>query len=100
MAKQTRRGFLRQATVGVASAGVITTLAACAPNTADASSMTATGAAETNGSTTLLNSQLPEGPIIAHIHNASNGEISILFGTREIVYRDSDIVARLLKALH
>ena len=87
MAKLTRRGFFRQTSVTAATVGAL---------------------ASVPGLTMFLDS--PEdpateispgaiaGPLVAHIRDVTTGEISLLVGTRELVIRDSDIVARLLKA--
>ena len=87
MANLTRRGFFRQTTVTAAAVGAM---------------------AGVPGLTMFLDS--PEdpateispgaiaGPLVAHIRDATTGEISLLVGTREIVMRDSELVARLVKA--
>jgi hypothetical protein len=35
--------------------------------------------------------------VIVHVRNFATGEISIMAGTSEVVYRDADVVARLLQ---
>lgn len=87
MAKLTRLGLFKQTTVSAATFGVM---------------------AGGPGLTTFLDS--PEdpateispgaivGPLVAHIRDAGSGEMSLLVGTRELVVRDPDLVARLVKA--
>jgi hypothetical protein len=41
---------------------------------------------------------LPGEPLIAHITNLATGEISLLVGTREVVYRDPVMANRLMAA--
>jgi hypothetical protein len=87
MAKLTRRGFFRETTVSAATVGAMASIP---------------------GLTMFLDS--PEdpvteispgafvGPLVAHIRDAGTGEISLLVGTRELMFRDTDLVARLVKA--
>ena len=35
-------------------------------------------------------------PLVAHVRNVATGEIAVLMGTREVVYRDRALVGRLL----
>jgi hypothetical protein len=37
-------------------------------------------------------------PFAAYVRNAASGEISILIGTREVIVRDVNLVARLIQA--
>jgi hypothetical protein len=37
-------------------------------------------------------------PIIAHVSNVATGEVVLLVGSREIIFRDPQLVARLMKA--
>ena len=87
MAKLTRRGFFKQTSVGVVTIGVL----AAAPLAADPE---APEAAVTELSTAA--STLSE-PMVAHVSNLATGEISLLVGTQEIVFRDPQIVLRLLQ---
>jgi len=38
--------------------------------------------------------------LIAHVRDVATGEVSLMVGTQEIVYRDPELVARLLRAVH
>jgi hypothetical protein len=41
-----------------------------------------------------------EGPVIVHVRDLAQAEISVLVGTREVVYRDPALVSRLLRGAH
>jgi len=87
MAKLTRRGFIKQTSVGAASLGVL----AAVPSVALASH------GHHGAEMALTKAELAE-PMVAHVRNAATGEIAILVGTREIIIHDRAIVARLVKA--
>jgi hypothetical protein len=40
------------------------------------------------------------GPLVAHIRDHTTGEISLLVGTKEVVYHDQELVMRLMQAAH
>jgi len=43
-------------------------------------------------------SPLPPGEhVIVHLRDVTTGEIAVMSGAREIVYRDAEVVARLLR---
>jgi len=94
MAKLARRGFLKRTTASVATIGVMASVPAALTALSDAPQIT-----ETAG-TDLSSLSLAEGPLVAHISNLATGEISLLSGTQEIVFRDPDLVMRLLKFMH
>jgi hypothetical protein len=94
MAKLARRGFLKRTTASVATIGVMASVPAALTAISDAPQVT-----ETVG-TDLSSISLADGPLIAHISNLTTGEISLLSGTQEIVFRDPDLVMRLLKFMH
>ena len=94
MAKLARRGFLKRTTASVATIGVMASIPAALTAMSDAPQIT-----ETAG-TDLSSLSLAEGPLVAHISNLATGEISLLSGTQEIVFRDPDLVMRLLKFMH
>ena len=92
MAKLTRRGFIKQTSVSVAAIGVL----AAAPLVAvsDASDLVATDVVAEETSVAELT-----GPVIAHVRDLATGEISLMSGTQEIIYRDPELVMRLVRAL-
>lgn len=96
MAKQNRRGFLKQASASVATAGVIASVPGLTvlPGLTSAAESLAPEAPATE-----LSAATMAGPLLAHVSDLASGEITLLFGTQEVVYRDPDLVMRLLKAV-
>jgi hypothetical protein len=94
MAKLARRGFLKRTTASVATIGVLASVPAALTALSDAPQLTET--LETD----LSSLALSEGPLVAHISNLATGEISLLSGTQEIIFRDPQLVMRLLKFMH
>jgi hypothetical protein len=91
MAKLARRGFLKQTTVGVATLGVLAGVGV--PGLAVVSS-DAPEIAETE-----MPAMAIAEPLIAHVRDFASGEISLMYGTQEIIYKDPEFVMRLLKAV-
>jgi hypothetical protein len=83
----TRRGFLGKTTLGAAAAGALLTVPTLA-GAADASP----------ASTEELEKAKLAGPLVAHVRNISTGEVAVMLGTREFVFHDRRLVARLVKA--
>ncbi len=46
------------------------------------------------------NGDLPSEPVMAYVHNAQRGEVTVLSGTVERTYRDPVLAKRLLDAAH
>lgn len=89
MSKLTRKGFLGKTSMGVAAIGAMVSVPGIAHVTeADAAPEFKLRAHELNG------------PLVAHVRDLKSGEIAVMVGTREIVYRDPQFVKRLLKAAH
>jgi hypothetical protein len=87
MANLTRRSFLWQTSAGAAAVGVLAVAPSVIsrPNLPDVPAPRVTSAA------------LSE-PFVALVRNAAAGEIAVQVGTREIIVRDAELVARLLAA--
>ena len=90
MAKLTRRTLIKRTSIGVAGAatlGVLTAVphleAVAAPS--DHVAVGHSGAAHS-------------GLMVAHVRDFAKGEIGVMFGEKEVVLRDPDLVKRLLKA--
>ncbi|MHB8600601.1 MAG: hypothetical protein ACYDER_27820 [Ktedonobacteraceae bacterium] len=90
MAKLSRRGFFKQTSATAATFGVLAALPAMAaatatevPAEAPALEVSAAGITE---------------PLMAHVSDIASGEISLLMGTREVIFRDPQLVMRLLQA--
>ena len=96
MPKVSRRGFIVKTSASMATIGMFAAVPAMAveselpavttPVAATAPELSAAAAAMTE-------------PLIAHVSNLATGEISLLVGTQEIVYRDPELVQRLLRAI-
>ncbi len=96
MAKHTRRRFLKQASASAATVGVLASVPGLTvlPGLTSAIESLAPDAAPAVESASTL-----EGPLLAHVSDLASGEITLLFGTQEVVFRDPEIVTRLLRAL-
>ncbi|HEY7948119.1 MAG TPA: twin-arginine translocation signal domain-containing protein [Acidimicrobiales bacterium] len=100
MAEVSRRSFLRNSGLAVAAAGVmsqvpllgnfVTAGEADAPAATDAAAGAAGAAGEGTASLTE--------PLVAHVRDLSTGEIGIFNGTREVIYHDPQLAARLFRA--
>jgi hypothetical protein len=90
MAGFTRRRFLVQSSFGLSAAAFGGALVAAAPRVLAArpAAPAAVG----------LNTAELSGPLVAHVRNAATGEVSLMVGTTETVYRDPDLVGRLVAA--
>jgi hypothetical protein len=91
MAKLGRRGFLKQTSVSVATLGVLATVPALATES-DMPEVAGTDLSEL--STAAMNE-----PMVAHVRDFTTGEIALLVGEQEIIYRDPQLVMRLLQAV-
>jgi hypothetical protein len=80
----TRRGLIKQSSIGAATAGALLAVPGLASGPAGAAA---------SASVTL-----PTEPMAAYVRNAASGEISLLIGRREIVIHDPELVQRLAKA--
>jgi 3-hydroxyisobutyrate dehydrogenase-like beta-hydroxyacid dehydrogenase len=41
---------------------------------------------------------MPSAPVVAYVHDAERGEVTVLSGTQETTYRDPELARRLLDA--
>jgi hypothetical protein len=93
LAKLTRRGFIGKTTASVATIGILATVPTlAAPEMTDA--VTSDAAAVELSSTSFAE------PLVAHVSDLASGEVTIMVGTREVILRDTDLVMRLLNAVH
>jgi hypothetical protein len=88
MIKLTRRGFFKQTTASAATIGVL----AAAPSLA--------AVVENSAPETELSAATLTEPMLAHVRDVATGEVSLMVGEREIIYRDPQLVMRLLRAMH
>ncbi|HYY30042.1 MAG TPA: twin-arginine translocation signal domain-containing protein [Chthoniobacterales bacterium] len=82
-----RRSFLKQTSVGAVTLGLLSSVPALAVISESPQDripgVTATAV---------------HGPLIAHVSDVDTGEVALLLGSREIIFRDPQLVARLMKA--
>ena len=95
MSGLTRRKFLEKASLGAAAAGGIAgglaTGLVALPRLAGLA-----GRTHETPVTTLGDTQ--SDAVVAHVRDLATGEVSVMVGTNEVVYRDPELVARLLGA--
>ncbi len=86
MSELTRRRFLvgTSAGVGVAVAGALTALPAVLP----------AAGAHLGVSNQPLDPNA--GPMVLHVRDVASGEVALMAGTTEVVYRDQELVRRLV----
>lgn len=89
MAKLTRRGFFKQTSASAATFGVLVAI----PGMGMAAATEAPEAPAVEVSAANFTE-----PLMAHVSDFASGEISLLVGTREIIYRDPELIMRLLQA--
>ena len=99
MAGLSRRVFLLRSSVVAAAAGAVSAV----PGLAGLLGAAESDAPSLDGTTAEVGGAVPglsgsAGPLVAHVRDASTGEIGILNGTREVVIRDPRLVARLIHA--
>ena len=96
MPKVSRRGFIVKTSASMATLGMF----AAAPVLAVESELPAITTPATSVAPALsTDAAAITEPVIAHVSNLATGEISLLVGTQEIVYRDPELVQRLLRAI-
>jgi hypothetical protein len=93
-----RRAFLTRGSMAVAAAGVVTAvpglatgLVAVEQDEPEAETFVAEAAAA--GETLSMDE-----PLVAHVRDLTTGEIGLFSGTREIVFHDPSLAARLFSA--
>jgi hypothetical protein len=94
MSTMSRRRFIRNASLSAAAAGTAVAL----PNlvgSAAAAAPLASGPARVGAATTAGSGR---GPLVAHVVDASTGQVALLFGDSEVVRYDPPLVQALLQA--
>jgi hypothetical protein len=86
MGKFTRRGFLKSASLGGVTVGILATAPGLSGMLAKADAAELGGHGEAHG------------PLVAYVGNPAKDEIHLLVGTRKIVLRDRALVAKLVHA--
>jgi hypothetical protein len=87
-----RRSFLRNASLSVAAAGTAVTVAP---------GMLGLAGSAAPEVTTIVDSGAAEvdGPVVAHVVDASNGTVAVYHGVREVIVRSPSLVSALTSAL-
>jgi hypothetical protein len=75
----------------LASAGAVTGTAAVAAAPTVAAALESRERTEPTG-------PAPDEVVVAYVHDAKRGEVTVMSGTREVTYRDPALVKRLMKA--
>ena len=91
-----RRSFLRTSG-GVATGIAVTVLPSGAVALAAPS---AAGAKEPSAQRVEAKGDVPQEPVMAYVHDAKNGVVTVVSGTGEKTYRDHALAKRLLDAAH
>lgn len=87
MTDQSRRGFIRNASLGT---GVAAVAALTPQGSAEAAPIAGAGA---------RGGPVPAGPVMAYVNDPGTGEIALFVGSEEFTYRDRDLAARLARAV-
>jgi hypothetical protein len=93
MPELSRRRFLTGTSLGVAGIAASTAIPAMPP-------LVATGATRSSAAASAeddLDLSAVGGDIVAHVRDASTGEVAILVGGTERIHHDPKLVARLLR---
>jgi hypothetical protein len=94
---QSRRGFLAQLSIGTGvgiagGLGLHKLLAGDSPMPAAA----AAGQTTPQPAQPLLEAVSLAGPMLIHVRDVATAEVSMMVGTRELIYRDPELVSRLV----
>jgi hypothetical protein len=89
----TRRTFLKRGGTGVAAAGIFAAIPSFPGLLASRRPATVH-----NAGVAAPAGRPATGPLVVHIPDPRSGEVHLMVGTREVVRRDSALVARLLRA--
>jgi hypothetical protein len=95
MAGVSRRTFLGKGSLAVAAAGVLSSVPGLSGLLGAAETEAPAADASVAGDAGAAN--LSE-PLVAHVRDASTGEISLFNGTREVIVRDPQLAGRLVRA--
>jgi hypothetical protein len=97
MPEMKRRDFLKSGTMAVAAAGV----AAAMPIVPAVVNVIDTEGPEADSATAASTSEVAVNmaqPLIVRVNDLASGSMQMFFGTREVVYSDPQLAARLFRA--
>jgi hypothetical protein len=89
-----RRSLLQGAATAGAAGLAVTAMGAANPALAATSRSSAPG-----GSLSLGTAKTPAGPIVVHVRDAKSGDIEVFSGTSQTRLRDTDLAARIARAI-
>jgi len=93
MSENSRRSFIRHATLGTAALGATVLVPASLSQEASARTRAQTQQAATQGA--VHQGAVHQGPLMAYVKNPSTGEIAVMVGEREVLHRDPQLAAQL-----
>lgn len=82
MTDHSRRNFLKTGSIGAVAVG-----AALAPG------LLTSGA----DAAPVAGGPLPDGPLMAYVKDHKTGDVAVMVGEREVVYRDRELASRLAR---
>jgi hypothetical protein len=95
-----RRAVLRAGTIGAAAVGAVSAFPSLLGELTAARPELSAGASDASAvatDTEALSGSTFEGPVVAHIRDATTGDMSLYVGEREIAYRDPALVHKLIR---
>jgi hypothetical protein len=95
-----RRAVLRAGTIGAAAVGAVSAFPGLLGELTAAGPEVSTGASDATAVATdaeALSASAFEDPIVAHIRDATTGDMSLYVGEREIAYRNPALVRQLVR---
>jgi hypothetical protein len=91
MTELSRRAFLARSGASVVTAGLV----AAIPTIAGAEAKQ--GKADRPRAAATTDTQGVRGPLVVHVPDPRTGEVHFMIGTKEVVHKDSALVARLMR---
>ena len=99
MSELSRRVFLKGGTAAVVAAGALTAVPGLPALVGAVETQAPADAGEAQAAVSEADSSLTMSePVVAHVRDLSSGEIGIFNGTREVVFKDPQLAARLFRA--
>jgi hypothetical protein len=98
--RMSRRAVLRAGTIGAAAVGAVSAFPGLLGELTSAGPEVSAGASDATAVATeaeALSASAFEEPIVAHITNATTGDMSLYVGEREIPYRNPGLVHQLIR---
>ena len=90
-----RRSVIR----GAATAGAAGLAATALGGALSPAALASTRAASTSGAPADGDAKAPSGPIVVHVRDAESGDIEVFSGTSQTRLRDTDLAARITRAI-